>query len=97
MKRLLLSENSLADLDSILDYIARDNPRAAVDFGEGFIKQCQLIGQHPDLGVCKGKPGTTQRMFTYRGYAIYYRHLEHCVRIQRLLHPSLDVRKQSLD
>jgi hypothetical protein len=36
-------------------------------------------------------------MFTFRGYAIYYRNLDDSVIVQRFLHPSLDHSKQSLD
>ena len=97
MKRLIYSEKSLADLDSILVYISRDNPSAAVAFGEGFIETCELISQQPEIGVRRGDEGSSQRMFTFRGYAIFYRNLDDSVRIQRLLHPSLNVERQSLD
>jgi len=84
-------------LRNIREYIARDNPRAAIELGEGFLDTCELIAQNPEIGVRKGKPGSTQRSFTHRGYAIYYRNLEHSVRIQRVLHPSLDVEQQPLE
>jgi len=97
MKRLIYSKNALDDFDSILEYIARDNPPAAVQFGEGFIEACELIAQQPEIGIRRGSKNSTQRMFTFRGYAIFYRNLDHVVRIQRFLHPSLDVEGQSLD
>ena len=97
MKSLVFTDNSLADLESIRNYIALDNPRAAIEFGEGFIKTCELIAQQPEIGVRTGKSDATQRMFTFRGYAIYYRNLDDSVNIQRFLHPSLDHSKQALD
>ena len=50
MKRLIYSERSLADLADILDYIARDNPAAAVNFGAGVISTCELIAKNPNIG-----------------------------------------------
>jgi len=97
MKRLIYTEKALADFKSILDYIALDNPEASVKLGQGLLETCELIAQQPEIGVRKGTHGSTQRRFTHRGYAIYYRNLEHSVRIQRFLHPSLDARKQSFD
>ncbi len=35
------------------------------------------------------------RLFTHRGYGIYYRNLDAEVMIERVLHPSLDVGRQS--
>ncbi len=97
MKRLIYSDRALVDFESVLDHIALDNPRAAIKLGEGFLETCELLAQQPEMGVRLGTSDSTQRMFTYRKYAIYYRNLNHAVRIQRFLHPSLDVRKQTLD
>ncbi len=97
MKRLIYSDRALVDFESILDYIAPDNPQAAIKLGEGLLEACELLAQQPEMGVRLGPSNSTQRMFTFRKYAIYYRNLENVVRIQRFLHPSLDVRKQTLD
>ena len=96
MKRLIYSESALADLRSIRNYIANDNLDAAVKMGEGFIKQCELIAKYPDIGTGVSKATDTLRMFTYRGYAIYYDNLEHSVEILRVLHPALDISQQKL-
>lgn len=37
----------------------------------------------------------TLRLLTHRGYGIYYRNLDADVMIERVLHPSLDVLRQS--
>ncbi len=96
MKRLIYTDLALVDFDNILQRISLDNPRAAVELGDGFMNTCKLIAQNPEIGVLQGKPDAPLRMFTHRGYAIYYDNLEHSVEILRFLRPSLDVHKQTL-
>jgi hypothetical protein len=37
------------------------------------------------------------RVFSFRGYGIYFRNLADRVRIERVLPPGLDITKQSFD
>ncbi|QEG34070.1 type II toxin-antitoxin system RelE/ParE family toxin [Bythopirellula goksoeyrii] len=53
MMRLIFTEGALADFESILNYIAKDNQSAAVRFGEGLIETCELLEKIPELGVKK--------------------------------------------
>jgi plasmid stabilization system protein ParE len=50
MMRLVYSERSLEDIDSLLDYIARDKHGSAATFGEGLIATCELIAKNPGVG-----------------------------------------------
>ena len=59
MKPLVFADKSLADLKSVRSHIALDNPRAAIEFGEGLIKTCELISQQPKIGVRTGKSDAT--------------------------------------
>lgn len=95
MKRLQYSESAIADLKGILDYISKDKPGAARAFVDGILKTCHLIAQHPELGMRREDLASELRLFTHRGYGIYYRNLDQDVMIERVLHPSLDVRRQS--
>jgi toxin ParE1/3/4 len=95
MKRLLYSEFATADLKGILDYIARDKPIAARAFVDGIIDTCHLIARNPEIGTRREDLARELRLFTHRGYGIYYRNLETEVMIERVLHPSLDVRRHS--
>ena len=94
MKRLLYSEPSLDDLKGILDYIARDKPIAARDFIGSLIERCHLISENPEMGMRRDL-ALDLRLFTHRGFGIYYRNLDAEVLIERVLHPSLDVGRQS--
>ena len=95
MKRLLYSDLAIDDLKGILDYIARDKPIAATAFIDGIIDTCRLISQNPEIGMRREDLAADLRLFTHRGYGIYYRNLDTEVRIARVLHPSLDVRRQT--
>jgi toxin ParE1/3/4 len=95
MKRLLYSDFATDDLKAILDYIARDKPIAARTFVDAIIETCHLIAANPEMGVRREDLAPELRMFTHRGYGIYYRNLDTEVMIERVLHPSLDVRRQS--
>ena len=95
MKRLLYSEFATDDLKGILDYIARDKPIAARSFVEVIIETCHLIAENPEIGMSRDDLAPSLRMFTHRGYGIYYRNLDTEVMIERVLHPSLDVRRQT--
>ena len=95
MKRLLYSEPSLDGLKGILDYIARDKPIAARDFIGSLIERCHLISENPEMGMRRDDLALDLRLFTHRGFGIYYRNLDAEVLIERVLHPSLDVGRQS--
>jgi toxin ParE1/3/4 len=94
MKRLSYSELALDDLEGILDYIARDKPVAARAFVDALIERCHLIAANPELGMRREDLAPAVRLFTHRGYGIYYRNLDAEVMIERVLHPSLDVGQQ---
>jgi plasmid stabilization system protein ParE len=95
MKRLSYSELALDDLRGILDYIASDNPSAATGFVDALIERCHLVAQNPEIGVQREDVAIDLRLFTYHGYGIYYRTLDAEVRIERVLHPALDVGSQT--
>lgn len=99
MMRLVYADQALSDIDGILDYIGQDNPAAAVRFGEGLLKTVDLLEQNPELGVACENLATGIRVFTYRGYGLYYRFDEsqQLVLLERVLHPALDISHVSFD
>ena len=99
MMRLIYSDPALADIEGILHYIGQNNPAAAVRFGEGILDTCRMFETNPELGVRREDLAADLRLFTYRGYGIYYRidQADQVVMIERVLHPALDVRRQSFD
>lgn len=47
MSRIIYSEQSLADLAEIFDYVASDNPGAAERLALGILKTAELIASEP--------------------------------------------------
>ena len=50
MSRLCFSPASRQDLVQILDYIAQDNPQAAVRFVDQIEQKCQSLAESPGMG-----------------------------------------------
>ena len=95
MKRLLYSQSTTRDLNDILDFVARDNPTAAKSFVDDIIETCHLIAENPQMGTRREDLAPALRMFVHQSYGVYYRNLDTEVMIERVLHPSLNVRRQT--
>jgi len=91
MKPLAFSPLAQQDLESIFTRIAADKPNVAVQFVEKIEQQCRLLACHPALGARQEDLAKGLRVYVYRGYAIYYRDLDHEVRVERLLAPGVNV------
>lgn len=64
-----------ADLDNIVDYIARDNPIRAEEFGQELRDKTLPLAQHPKLGR-QGRPGSSdwlRELVVHPDYIIFYR------------------------
>ena len=64
---------AIADLEGILEYIARDKPRAATSFMETLKEKCCTLARFPLLGASREGLIPGLRMFPVGNYAIYYR------------------------
>ena len=91
MSEPLFSPMAVEDLESILDYISRDNPRAAVSFVETIKAKCQTLARFPLLGASREHVIKGLRVFPVGNYVIYYRPEGETVRIERVLHGARDV------
>jgi plasmid stabilization system protein ParE len=92
MMRLIYSDRALADIEGILHNIGKNNPAAAVRFGEGIVDTCRTLETNPELGA-KGEelsPGVG--LFTFRGYGIYY-----TFRVSKLNRPEPPARSKLPD
>lgn len=97
MKKLFISEKAYEDLLGILRYIARDRPQVAVTFVDKLEEQCKFLAVCPESGTMRDDLAPDLRVFTYRGYGIYFRNLPDRVRIERVLPPGLDITQQAFD
>jgi toxin ParE1/3/4 len=97
MKNLVISEKAYDDLLGILTYIARDKPQVAAAFVDKLEEHCKFLAVCPESGTIRDDLAPGVRVFTYRGYGIYFRNLPDRVRIERVLPPGLDITQQSFD
>ncbi len=81
---------AVADLEGILEYIARDKPRAAIAFVETLKEKCRTLARFPLLGASREGLIPGLRMFPVGNYVIYYRPEGGGVRIDRVLHGARD-------
>jgi toxin ParE1/3/4 len=61
------------DLAEIGDYIALDNPRAAIAFVEAIRRHCNLLASSPFIGRSRPDIHPAVRAFTHGRYLVFYR------------------------
>ena len=78
----LASANRFAQLD----YIAQDNPLAAIDQDERIEHQIDMLLQHPQMGRPGRKKGTRELVISRTPFVVVYRAKGPRIEIIRLLH-----------
>lgn len=90
----VVSPQAYADLDSIYDYIAADNPGAAALLLNRFDRAFRLLAAFPRIGASLRVEEPERRlMFPVRGYRIIYRPSDHRtgIEILRVYHGARDL------
>lgn len=72
MTRLVWRPTALADREAIMDYIAQDNPAAAVDLDDDFEAKAELARKHPKL-YRAGRMKGTREIVVRSNYVMVYR------------------------
>ncbi|MGH8142192.1 MAG: type II toxin-antitoxin system RelE/ParE family toxin [Steroidobacteraceae bacterium] len=85
---LLWLRRALKDRDAQLDYIAEENPEAAVSQGDEIDRQIDLLPSQPDMGRPGRKKGTRELVINRTPFILVYRVKARAKRIEllRLLH-----------
>ena len=97
MGKYFLSPEALEDLDTILAYIAEDNPEAADRVVESAHRACARLGTHPQLGPLarfRDNDLPDIRFFVltdFPNYMIFYRITTGGVDIVRIFHGAQDI------
>ena len=71
-----------------LDYIAQDNPLAAIAQDEEIERQVDVLINHPELGRLGRVLGTRELVISYTSFIVVYRISGQRIEILRVLHSS---------
>lgn len=77
---------AIADRDAQLDYIAQDNPRAAIEQGDRIAHQVSQLGQHPEIGRAGRKAGTRELVISRTPFIVICRIKGTRIELLRVLH-----------
>ena len=88
---VVFAQDAEADLERIGDYIAKDNPVAAVTFVIGLRRHCEALGEFPKrFPLAPRYEHTGVRRMTHGDYLIFYRVGAEEVEILHILHGAQD-------
>jgi plasmid stabilization system protein ParE len=90
--RVTLRATAEADLDGIYEFIAQDNPEAALRFTARIRDQCNALAEFPERGTLREDLGAGVRTFGFeRRVTIAFRVLSDRVQILRIFYRGRDV------
>ena len=86
------SEQSIVDLDNIIEYIAKDSKNRALQYIDKMKSKIELLVHTPNIGVlCKEKKiNLNCRIFIFEHYLVFYTIKENNIDIKRVLHSSVN-------
>jgi toxin ParE1/3/4 len=87
--RLQWSRAANLDLDSIEEYISRDNPNTAVDAILEIVRQIEMLIQHPGMGRQGRVEGTRELVIAGLPYVVPYVHRGDSIIVLRVLHGAM--------
>lgn len=68
-----------------IDYIAQDNPSAALSQLDRIEYQTDMLIQHPEIGRAGRKQGTRELVISHTPFIVIYRIKGECIEVMRLL------------
>jgi toxin ParE1/3/4 len=91
--RVVLSDDALADLQSIGDEIAKQNPKRAATFSDDLVIACLSLGDFPERCLLIAKLGPDVRRLLHGEYGIYFRIRGNIIQVSRILHGRRRIRR----
>src|SRR5438105_1023316 len=84
-RKLVWTERASSDIEAIVRYIARRNPRASAEIGFGIYDRAQILLQHPESGtiLAELREGGWRKL-TYRRWKIVYKIVDEEIIIGRV-------------
>ena len=85
------TENAVADLDEIWDYIAKDNPDAADRLIRNIESKCRRLALSPLIGRPREMLSPGLRSFAMGNYVIFYQPEDYGILVMRVLNGARDI------
>jgi toxin ParE1/3/4 len=93
MKNCRFSAEARRDLRGIHDYIAADDPAAALRLVERIEQSCQLLAENPLIGEACEFLAERLRMTVVGNYIVFHRPADDGAEIARIIHGARDGRR----
>ncbi len=93
MTTLIISSEAWQDLQDIGDYIAHNNPEAAISFVARLEQCCSQIAQFPGIGRNRDKLQPNLKSLAEGNYLIFYIKLSDGIKVLRILHAARDIKQ----
>jgi toxin ParE1/3/4 len=87
--RLNWARDADSDLESIEDYIGRDNAESAFRILAEIVRQVAMLEEHPGMGRPGRVEGTRELVIAGLPYVIAYLHRGDTVTVLRVLHGAM--------
>jgi toxin ParE1/3/4 len=87
--RLDWARDAGSDLDSIEEYIGRDNPEAALQTLAEIVRHGEMLVEHPGIGRPGRVEGTRELVIAGLPYIVVYLHRGDTVTVLRVLHGAM--------
>ena len=90
--KVRITRQAQIDLESIAEWIGRDNPVRAISFVDELLVRCRSLSDHPDrFPIHRTTRGNVVRKMSHRDYAILYVHLADVVEVVHVVHGARDL------
>ena len=83
------------DLDDIFQYIAKDNPKAAIEFVTLIKDRCLFLANNPGVGTRRPEYPGDIRSFPVGKYVVYFRPIDGGIEVVWVIHGARRVRSLS--
>jgi toxin ParE1/3/4 len=97
MKRHIISQPAIRDLEEIIDYFSTYNIEAGERFINEFEKKCQSLANFSNMGRSYGHLKPSLRGLVLSGYIIFYRPMDDGIEIIRVVSGYRDLESLFLD
>lgn len=86
-----IAPQALREIDEIIDFIKKDNPRAAENWSLSILEKCAALARFPRMGRARDELAPGLLAFPVGAYLIFYRIAENHIEIIRVLHAARDI------